>query len=157
MNVSTSVIFRKGLWRDYVTIGYGGIIRPGIPDIVVSVVSSDPGIVAIDKPQVVFTAGSSQVNFAYRPIAAGRATLSLNPPDGYLAHPTQGSLAITVDAAKLTLGTYSGSQIGRDLQMPISFVTEVPFQQPTAITISSSDPSRLLISPDLNTLQVRPP
>src|SRR5260370_18541872 len=141
----------QGLPQDYVSYVYGGTIRPGVPDIAVAVFSSDPGIVAIDRPQVLFTAGSSSATFAYRPVAVGQATLPLSPPDGYLPHPTQGSLTLTVRAAKLAIQLFSPSQIGRDLQVGAGVGAEVSIQQPTLVTVVSSDPSHLLVSSDANT------
>ena len=152
MQIWSSVAFPKDLPQGYVTQGYGGNIRPGA-DIVVTLASSDSGIVAIDKPQVEFTGGSSYQSFTYRPVSVGQATFSLTPPAGYVSHPTQATAAINIDAATITIQYYGSGPLGRDLQTNSQLGTNLsyPFSRPIPITITSSDPSRLLVAPDSST------
>jgi hypothetical protein len=76
--------------------------------------------------------------------------LSLSVPDGYVASPTGRNLSVTVEGARLSLGYLSGP-VGRDLQTATQISSEVSFAQPTSITVTSSDPSRLLVSTDSKT------
>jgi hypothetical protein len=118
-------------------------IRPGV-NVSVTVNSSDSTIVRVDTDHVIFQGGTSSQDVVYQPLSPGLATLSLSLPPGYLSHPTQGQVIVNAQGAKLTLNL--PSQIGRDLQSGGSVSAEDNFKQQTAVTITSSDPSRLLLS-----------
>ncbi len=125
-------------------------IRPGAQDIVLDVTTTDSGTVAVDAPRVVFKAGSNSASFTFRPVQPGSATLGLSVPAGYVTDPSASQLPITVQAARLSFNA-SAQTLGRDLQAGVSFSSEVPFLQATPITVTSSDPSRLLVSADTKT------
>jgi hypothetical protein len=121
-----------------------GFIRPGAPDIALTVNSSDPAVLAVDNPRLVFSAGMSSAQFNYVALSPGLATLSLEVPGGYLRDPALGQLNFSEEGGKLMVT--SSVQIGRDLQTAVSISAEGSFQQPALVTVSSSDPSRLLVS-----------
>jgi hypothetical protein len=117
---------------------------------VVNVKSSDPSTVSVATPELVFKGGVSSADATFQPLQPGTATLRLEVPSGYLADPAQGQLAITAVPARLT---FSGGliQLGRDLQTSISVSSEDRFSQGASLTVTSGDPSRLLVSTDANT------
>jgi hypothetical protein len=125
-------------------------IRPGAPDIVVNVTSSDPSTVSVTPPQLVFKGGVSSADAIFQPLQPGTANLRLEVPSGYMVDPVQGQLAITAVPARLTM---SGGivQLGRDLQTGTSVSSEDRFSQGASLTVTSGDPSRLLVSTDANT------
>ena len=113
--------------------------------------SSDPSVLAIDTPDVTVTPGVARHEFTVHPLRLGNATVSLVPPPGYLAFPaTQNflpsSVDVTVDGVKLTLS--APSSVGKDLQGLALAGTEFLPQPITGLvyTVTSSDPSRLLVS-----------
>jgi hypothetical protein len=126
---------------------YGAMIRPGAPPITVTVASSDPSTVSVDNPQIVFKGGASSATFMYRPLQVGQATLSLAVPPGYAPPGAGGQLTITVTEAQLSF-TASGLQVGHDLQSGVNIGAGGGLLQPTALTVTSADPSRLLVSAD---------
>ncbi len=118
-------------------------IRPGVT-IALNVRTSDAGVVAVDNPQVILIAGRTNVTAIYRPVSPGSASLTLEVPSEYLPG-ANASIAINVEAAKLTVG-YGTPTVGRDLQTAAVVSAESPFKQNTSIVLTSSDPSRLLLS-----------
>jgi hypothetical protein len=55
-------------------------------------------------------------------------------------------VVVNAQGAKLTLNLYPNPQIGRDLQSTAILSSEDNFQQPPTVSITSSDPMRLLVS-----------
>jgi hypothetical protein len=127
-------------------------IRPGAADIVLTVTSSDPGTVAIDSPQLVFKPGSNFATLTYRPVSGGSALLTVNVPSPYVAASSNPSASphsqVQIDVAAAKLGFFGTPTVGRDLQSSFSISIEGNPKPGTQYTISSSDPSRLLIAPD---------
>lgn len=116
----------------------------------VNVNSSDPNTINVTTPQLVFKGGVSFADAIFQPLQPGTANLRLEVPSGYLVDPAQGQLAINAAPARLTL-SYGTVQLGRDLQTSIAVSSEDRFSQGASLTVTSSDPSRLLVSTDANT------
>jgi len=123
---------------------FGAVIRPGVT-IPVSVTSSDSTIVSVSTPQVVFSGGMTQSTVTYVPQKAGSATLSLGVPAGYASPGKNGQLAIDVIGAQITFG--QNVTVGRDLQMAVNLGANGT-TKPSTVTVTSSDPTRLLVSAD---------
>jgi hypothetical protein len=103
----------------------------------------------------VFQPGSTAATLTYRPVSGGSANLTLSLPPGFLQAPVantyytlQPQLSFTVSAAKPSVNT---ATIGRDLQQNMSVSSDGSIKPQTQLTITSSDPSRLLLAPDANT------
>ncbi|HXS93824.1 MAG TPA: hypothetical protein VN736_04410 [Candidatus Limnocylindrales bacterium] len=129
-------------------VGYGlyqPVIRPGA-SIPVSVTSSDAGTIGVDTPQLVFSGGSSQVAAKFHAVQTGAATLTLGVPSGYSSPASTGQIALTVAGAQLGFAGVSSALVGRDLQTSLT-ISSQGFP-PNAITVTSSDPSHLLLSTD---------
>jgi hypothetical protein len=128
------------------TNGVGGAtIRPGA-NITVNVSSSDPTTVSLASPQVVFTGGATSATVTYTPLKAGSVTLSVNPPSGYLTT-SASQVALNVVQSQLSLqNSYSGQQLGRDLQASTYATSESGLTPQMTLTVASSDPTRLLVS-----------
>jgi hypothetical protein len=121
---------------------YGTVVRPGV-SIAVSATSSNPAIFTVNSP-IVFTGGMSQSDLTYTPQSAGTATLTLGVPAGYANPGTAGQATINVVLAPVSV---SAVTIGRDLEVstPINISSTT---KPANVTVSSADPTRLLISAD---------
>jgi hypothetical protein len=122
-------------------------IRPGAPNIVLNVRTSDSGTLAVDNPQVIVKPGATTASVTARPVSPGPAVLTLDAPDGYVADAAARNLSVSVEGARLSLGQ-PNFIIGRDLQIAAAIDSEVRIQQPISVTLTSSDPSRLLLSTD---------
>jgi hypothetical protein len=133
-------------------LSYSAVIRPGAPEIVLTIKTSDPDTLALDNPLVRVPpgSGSGSVKVTARPVSVGPAVVSLSVPDGYVASPTGRNLSVSVEGARLSFG-YSAGPVGRDLETATQVSSEVAFPQPTSIMVTSSDPSRLLVSTDSKT------
>jgi hypothetical protein len=125
-------------------------VRPGVT-ITLTVASSDSSTLAADTSEVVIGPGSTSAAVKARPVNPGTAALILQIPDGYSLEANRGVLPVSVVAAGLIFDAPSGGWLGKDLGANTSVYPEVAFAQPAQITISSSDPSRLLVSPDATT------
>ena len=145
LTVNPAVVFPKGLPQGYGA--YPGTIRPGAPPITVDVTSSDPSTVSVANVPLVFSAGMTSASFTYQPLQPGQASLALSVPPGYAAPGASGTLNIAVSNAKLGF-TASAMRVGRDLQAGINITGEGGFKQPATLTITSADPSRLVLSAD---------
>src|SRR5262249_2096828 len=91
------------------------VIRPGAPDIVVGLTSSDPDTVSVTPSQVIFKGGDASVSATIEARRAGEASVSLAPPPGFGAYPRQG-LPVTVKLLPLSVFFSSAGLLGRDFQ-----------------------------------------
>jgi len=124
------------------------MIRPGIA-IAVRIDSSDPSVLAIDTPDVILRSGSFSVEFTARPVGLGKATVKLAvpgfqvvPPGAYTSH----SSAVDVAVELVQLYIRGEYQTGKDQQTGASIGTETVRLPNLVYTITSSDPSLLLVS-----------
>jgi hypothetical protein len=122
-------------------------LRPGVGPITVGVKSSDPTIVSVSPAQIIFQSYPlSAPPITFTPLKAGTVTISMTVPAGYA---TTGPLTIITAAGTITPGN-STLQLGRDLQTSIYFSVQAPTPN-QQVTVTSSDPSRVLVSANLFT------
>ncbi|MBS1830781.1 MAG: hypothetical protein JST93_36125 [Acidobacteria bacterium] len=111
--------------------------------------SSDPAIVSPLPPDIIFNEGDSSGQFTFRATAEGLATLRAIQPEGFISVP-DASLRVRVFARKLTL-TGATLLLSPDLQVQLQAGTVSGSGGQTVsvpITVTSADPSKLLISTD---------
>lgn len=118
-------------------------IRPGVSEIPLTIRSSDTSVVEISAPSVVFTSNDRSAMTNYRPVAPGRAVVTLVPPAGFLTK-SPDNLSITVEVARLSLP--SSFSLGRDLQTTMRPSAESSFREGDVLTITSSDPTKILVA-----------
>jgi hypothetical protein len=156
VQVAQRVVVQEGAVNGTIVLGTatqtgGYSIRPGA-SITMHIDSTDASVLAVDTPNVTIAAGATSGSFKVHGVGPGQATLTLTPQSGYGTFPASnysasGTANVTVDLVKLVIDGI-GLTIGKDLQGGISIGTE-PLQQPVSamvFTVTSSDPSRLLVS-----------
>ncbi|MBI1789997.1 MAG: hypothetical protein HYR60_20900 [Acidobacteria bacterium] len=122
-----------------------GQFRPGATPVPVEVTSSDPSIAQVVNSPVVFRPGDSVGGVDVRPVAPGSATLSLILPDGFVAL-RGGGQQVTITVLAVNLSATVPAAVGKDLQAQVAIGFPVSPLAPVNVTLTSSDPSRLLVS-----------
>jgi hypothetical protein len=124
-------------------------LRPGAPPIVLGVVSSDPTVVKV-SPQIAIPSSLAYTPVAYTPLKAGKATLSLKVPTAYTTVPSEDHFPIVATQATITFNISPNFQLGQDLQTAVGFFPQLATSA-VPVTVTSSDPTRLLVSADPTT------
>ena len=119
-------------------------LRPGAPPVTVQASLSDPAIGAITPAQFRFNPGDTSKAFSVQPQSVGSALLSLSVPDGFTDPVGLRHQLITVVPAGV--GFSAPLSVAKDLVRPNSLLLPAPAGQTMSITLTSSDPSRLLLS-----------
>jgi hypothetical protein len=116
-------------------------------DVSVALTSSDPRVGVLSASPVTIPAGFGRADLDFRPAGAGETTIAVTPPPGFSA-PAE-SAAITAMVTVPGLALTDQVAVGRDLQLGgiLSLGAPAPAGG-LAVTLSSSDPARLLLSPE---------
>jgi hypothetical protein len=123
---------------------YGGLnytFRPGVASYTIGASSSDPGVATISNPALTVSSGSSELDFSIQTISAGTATINFSVPDPYVAPP---AVTVNVQGGRLMLSSVT---VGKDLQDQLFINGDNIFRDSVTVTVTSSDPSHLLVSP----------
>ena len=114
----------------------------------VNVISSSPSIGAIITSPVSFTGGIGLRNTDFDPISGGSTTVSVSTATAGFTTPTTGaSLVVTISAPGIGTGVFSGQAIGRNLQIPATFLLGAAAPAGgLQVTLSTASPSLLLSS-----------
>lgn len=119
-------------------------LRPGVT-VGVDVTSSNTNVGTITVSPVVFTGGDLQLFTAFDPLISGSTTIDVVTPAGFDTPSSGTSIAATVDAPDIS---FSGGQVGVDLQVGRSiFLGAVP-PNPVDVTVTVNDPAIATISTD---------
>jgi hypothetical protein len=118
--------------------------------------SSDPSVLEVLTP-VITSSMREPAAAQVRPLRPGRAEIRLFGPDGLIPFPGSDTVAVTVNAAppvppvppaSVVVPVFP-SFIGKDLQAAAyAFTSPTTTTTPVSITVTSSDPARLVISRD---------
>lgn len=113
------------------------------------VTSSDPQVGTILKSPVRITGGQSEATTNFKPASAGQTTLTVSIPPGFSAPAEAGCVKAIVSTPGL--GISDELTLGKDLQMrgSLSLGQAAP-EGGLTVTITSSDPSKLLIAASEN-------
>lgn len=111
----------------------------------VEVTNSDKTIAAIEPSRLTIQSGTAHASLEFQPLSAGETVLSVTTPHGF-SSPTQfATMAVTV--IKPGMGLTDEISIGRDLQAHGTLTLgEVAGAQGVTVTLTSSDPTKLLLS-----------
>jgi hypothetical protein len=120
-------------------------LRAGMSGITIGVSSSAPAVVSAPS-QITASAGAREVDVPITPLSPGSATLSFNFPDPYVA---PGNVSVQVQGGSLFLSP-SSPVLGKNLQT--SMGVSAQSGNGVALTITSSDPARLLVSTSASSL-----
>ena len=115
----------------------------------VGMTSSNPAVGAIVGSPFAFAGGiSCQDTVAFDPLTSGTTTLTVVQPAGF-ATPTTAQAVVATVQANITANAVT---VGKDLQTTASFNLGTPAPAGNlVVTITSSDPARLLVAPNATT------
>jgi hypothetical protein len=110
--------------------------------------------VLVNSPQVQtgngFCTNTSTGGMEFDPLAVGSSTLTLVTPSGFTTPSNFQSIVATVAAAGISVG--GNTALGKDLQEAASGTLQAPAAAGgVVVTLTSSDPSKLLIAPNATT------
>ncbi|HYL78611.1 MAG TPA: hypothetical protein VEU96_30750 [Bryobacteraceae bacterium] len=118
-------------------------IRADIDPVILPGISSNPDVLEPQPPSPLFTGGSTYQPLTFRAHSAGVVDLSVRQPDGFVAAPAS---VMRVHVVRPTL-TLNRARVGKDLQSQLTVNTSLGGLTPgLAITITSLDPDKLLVS-----------
>lgn len=120
-------------------------LRPGVETLNVDVTVEPAGIVQASSNRISFAPGSISATLRMRPLAAGRAKVTLTPPAGFVAS-ADGAGTVTIELTGFRMIWNSPPSLGRDTTSFIGLRTSDGRPLPSPLTITSSDPSRVLLS-----------
>lgn len=118
-------------------------LRPGLGPVQVSLTSSNPQVGSVLDSPLIFNTGDNARQTQFQPRTVGTTDLTVGVPAGFAA-PSSGRLSkITVVPPAVKLNDLT---VGRELQVRMS--VSLTANSPTSlnITVTSSDPSRVLLA-----------
>lgn len=122
-------------------------LRPGAAPVVVQLSSSDPRVVTVQPSTVELRPGAVGQTVQVTAVGPGQAELVVRAPDS--VEVVRPRVPVSVRAPRLTL---TRSLVGRDIQGETAIVTEgVALGDNVLYTVTSLDPSRLLLARTANT------
>jgi hypothetical protein len=116
--------------------------RGGMEPFEAQIRSSDPAVGRIFSP-IAFGGGMSAAPTQFRAEGKGSATLSVDPPAGLVDGGALARREIAVTYPRLSI---QDVVLGKDMQLVHSLTPSGPGQSSTAVQITSSDPSKALVS-----------
>jgi hypothetical protein len=142
--LSAPLPFQARLGPPYASPPNVTVLRPGATPVTVQAMVSDPTVATAAPTQLTFSPGDSTQSFSVQPTAAGVAVVSVSVPDGF-ADPVGGrEQLLTIVAARIV---FNGPlTVGKDLARSLSLALPAATGQALTVTLTSSDPSRLLLS-----------
>jgi hypothetical protein len=118
-------------------------LRGGIAPVQVNVTSSDPTKGTIATSPVTFGANSSQGSTTFHPLAAGSTVITAGAPAGFTQVNIRDHLTADVTQPGIIM---SAATIGKDLQLAYVVTLQTSQANPTTLTVTSLDPTKLLVS-----------
>lgn len=127
-------------------------VRPGLGTVLLDIENSNPAVGTVVTTPLTFTAGSQTVTGAFHPddVNTGGTILHAVAPPGFVEPVGWSELQITVDPPIPPNIYISGDFVGRHMQISGYGYLESPAPPPNGldVTLTSSNPSRLLLSDD---------
>ncbi len=120
-------------------------LRPGLETLLVDLVVEPAGIVTPNPARLSFSPGSTSASLVLRHVAPGRTQVSIVQPPGFTT-PAVGLASLTVELNATRLIFSNPPLLGRDTLSSISLNTSENRSSPQPVTLTSSDPARLLLS-----------
>jgi hypothetical protein len=115
--------------------------------VTVTVNNGTPNTGTISVGSVTFTANQASQPFSFQPVNAGTTTISIPtpPPSGFSTPSNYQMFVVTVTAPNMNL---SNVTVGDNLETTVSASLGVAAPSATSITVTSGDPTRVLLSTD---------
>jgi hypothetical protein len=138
------------LYTGNTQVPYGVSFLPGLSPISANITSSNPGVGVVTGSPITFdpkqmTYGQPLATVTLLPVAPGETTIAISQPAGFSP---VGNGVLTVDVVLPSL-TMSNIVVAKDTLNSVSLPAGA--KAGTAVTLTSSDPSRILLSPDSST------
>lgn len=124
-------------------------LRAGVGNVSINIDDPNKTIGTITTNPLVFSPGDALKETAFHPLANGSMNLTITPPSGFTAPNNGHIIPVTVAAPAINVGNIS---VGKDMQVQDG--TWLSVGAPAGgvdITITSSDPSKVLLSTTANT------
>jgi hypothetical protein len=119
-------------------------VRGGLP-LDVKVQTSDPRVGVVTTSPVRFGVAGDTAITQFKPVAAGKTTLSVVQPPGFRAAARLNSVIATVRTPGIAIS--NEMTVGQNLQLPVALSLGEPAPEGgLAVTLTSSDPKKLLLS-----------
>jgi hypothetical protein len=146
-NASTDVVVRINADLPMTTYASAPMLRAGAAAVTVHVGSSDSSVAAATTPDVTIQPGSSlTAAVTIKAIKSGSAVLSPSFPSGRPLASKVVSSTVTVSSTQMEMTPITvGYNLQRDLVVNVPGASS---SKPPSVTLTSSDPSRVLFAPD---------
>jgi len=121
----------------------------GVPAVSVNVSSSNGGVGVITASPVTIPAGQATASTSFQPGAvgvSGNTTISVDVPSGFTAPAVFGSIGASVGVPGIGVLSNGPISLGKFLQVSDIFTLGAPAPAGTVVTITSNNPSQLLLS-----------
>ncbi|MBY0504054.1 MAG: hypothetical protein K2X03_09090 [Bryobacteraceae bacterium] len=119
-------------------------LRGGLPPLPVTLISSNPAVAATST--LTLLPGRPDAAWNVPLTGAGETTLRIQPPPNFDADVSSVTLEVRSERPEIS----GPGTLGRDFQGGFGIRTQTPVRSGTPVTVTSSDPTRLLVS-DSNT------
>ena len=117
----------------------------GGTQVAVAIANSNPEAGAVGAAELTFRGGESDVATYFQPAAEGRTTLTPTVPPGFSTPAEFATVIASVE--KPGLAVSDELTVGKNLQVPgVLCLGETPGPEGLTVSLTSSDPSRLLLS-----------
>ena len=119
-------------------LSYGGYyLNPGVGPVTVPLTTSSAAVGTLSASSVIFNTGDDTQNYSFQPKAAGTTNIAIGTPAGFSTPSQYTSLAATVTAPQISVGT----QItGVHLQNTLGIYLPVAPPNPVTVTVTTSAP-----------------
>ena len=118
-------------------------LRPGAAPISVQISLTNSSVGSVSPGQLTFNPGDTQQALTFQPLASGSTLLSLSVPPGF-ADPLNLRQEL-IDVSPVRFGFSTSLSVGKDLWKTTSLTLPSAAGAPLTATITSSDPTRLLL------------
>jgi hypothetical protein len=121
----------------------------GVPAVSVNVSNSNAGVGTITASPVTIPAGQATATTNFQPGAvgvSGNTTISVDVPSGFTAPAAFGSIGASVGVPGIGILSSGPISLGKFLQVQDVFTLGAPAPAGTVVTITSNNPSQLLLS-----------
>jgi hypothetical protein len=124
------------------------VLRPGAAPVQVPINLTDVTVGTVTPASLTFNPGDSTLSFTFQATAQGSTLLTLGVPTGFTDPVAQGQQLLTVVQARASFSATAST--GKDLVRQTSLTLGAPAGQNLSITLTSGDPTRLLLGTTAN-------
>jgi hypothetical protein len=146
--ISPAITFQAQLTASVTYQSSTLVLRPGASPLNVPINLSDNTVGTVNPAQLTFNPGDTTKSFTFQPVAAGSTLLSLGVPSGFADPGSQRQQLLTVVAPRVVFNT--PLTVGNNLVRPTALTITTGPVQAITVTLTSADPTRLLLANTAN-------